>query len=137
MMTPSFTDHNSLCPSQPSRSLPLKSLIVSDLPVLGGISGALVSAFFSWAVSTRSVGEHSRKGPTERASADASKELRVMGGSFRLRCKAETQNDRGAVSIARMIGLQHDCEQATGSSPPLTKDLTKGGWGRSVGGLPG
>src|SRR5437762_2054783 len=39
-MTPFCTDQYFLCPTQPSRLRPLKSLIVSDLPFLGGTSGA-------------------------------------------------------------------------------------------------
>src|SRR5437763_48915 len=48
-MTPSFTDQYSVYPSHPSRSLPLKSLMVSDLPVRGGTS--TVFSFFSTSLS--------------------------------------------------------------------------------------
>src|SRR5262244_2823313 len=39
-MTPSWTDHRFLWPSQPSRSLPLNSLMVFDSPLRGGMTGA-------------------------------------------------------------------------------------------------
>src|SRR5262245_46968127 len=50
-MTPSSTDQYFLCPSQPVRSLPLKSRTSSRLPVLGGTRGA--SGFFAWAKAAR------------------------------------------------------------------------------------
>src|SRR6266404_3204168 len=42
-MTASFTDQRSSCPSQPARSLPLKSSIVSDLPSRGATTGGFLS----------------------------------------------------------------------------------------------
>ena len=39
-IAPFLTDQSLSCPCQPARSRPLKSLIVSDLPVLGGTTGA-------------------------------------------------------------------------------------------------
>src|SRR2546421_12696709 len=43
-MTPSFTDQRFSCPSQPSRSLPLKSWMVSDLPSFLTFSSAATGA---------------------------------------------------------------------------------------------
>src|SRR5262249_35295039 len=39
-ISPSWTDQRCLCPSQPSRSLPLKSVVFSDSPWRGGTAGA-------------------------------------------------------------------------------------------------
>src|SRR5437868_588802 len=47
MMVSSFTDHKRLWPIQPFRFLPLKSLIVSDVPLRGGSSGALSCCAFN------------------------------------------------------------------------------------------
>src|SRR5262245_46220202 len=79
-MTPSLTDQRSSYPSQPSRVLPSKSLIVSDFPFRGGTTGASLS-FWADAASGRS------RIARARPAAQAASSQRLM--SRLLRCGSE------------------------------------------------
>src|SRR2546430_1046200 len=84
-MTPSLTDQRSSYPSQPSRVLPSKSLIVSDFPFSGGTRGTSPS-FGAAAVPGMSRAERAR--PAVQAVASSQ---RLM--SSLLRCGSEWDHE--------------------------------------------
>src|SRR5438309_778668 len=94
-MTPSLTDHRSSWPTQPSRSLPLKSLIVSDLPARGRTIGASFLPFSS--AGTAALHTSSTRGREDRAARRRVCLMRggTGGGLWRAGERGPDVEDRG------------------------------------------